>query len=126
MRSRCGSTGFVEASAQTQQTTEVVVHLGVVGLELEAALVGLRCGGGPTLVLTTRRYPQHAPVFMRAGRVYVQPSRKVAASSWDYTSPDAYEQTWRQGREDGEAFLRGFPSLRSDVSSLGGEAAGLA
>ncbi len=68
--------------------------------------------GGPTLVLTTRRYARHAPVFMRAGRVYVQPSRKVAASSWDYTTPDAYEQTWQQGREDGEAFLRGFPSLR--------------
>ncbi|GMV03585.1 MAG: hypothetical protein AMXMBFR52_32400 [Burkholderiales bacterium] len=68
--------------------------------------------GGPTLVLTTRRYPQHAPVFVRAGRVYVQPSRKVAASSWDYTSPDAYELTWRQGCEDGEAFLRSFPSLR--------------
>ncbi|MBN9429891.1 MAG: patatin-like phospholipase family protein [Burkholderiales bacterium] len=67
--------------------------------------------GGPTLVLTTRRYPQHAPVFARAGCVYVQPSRKVAASSWDYTSPDTYEQTWRQGCEDGEAFLRSFPAL---------------
>jgi len=82
--------------------------------------------GGPTLVLTTRRYPEHAPVFIRAGRVYVQPSRKVAASSWDYTSPDAYEQTWRQGREDGEAFLRGFPSLRTGLGSLPETAAGLA
>jgi len=74
--------------------------------------------GGPTLVLTTRRYPEHAPVFMREGRTYVQPSRKVAASSWDYTSPDAYEQTWRQGREDGEAFLRGFPALRAGFARL--------
>lgn len=69
--------------------------------------------GGPTLVLTTRHYPRHAPVFMREGRVYVQPSRKVAAASWDYTSPERYEQTWAQGRSDGEAFLRGFPSLRA-------------
>ncbi|MGE0807737.1 MAG: patatin-like phospholipase family protein [Burkholderiaceae bacterium] len=67
---------------------------------------------GPTLVLTTRRYPRHAPVFVRSGRVYVQPSRKVVASSWDYTSPDAYDQTWQQGRQDGEAFLRSFPALR--------------
>jgi len=64
--------------------------------------------GGPTLVLTTRRYPRHAPVFMREGRVYVQPSVKVAATSWDYTSPDRYEQTYELGRRDGEAFLRGF------------------
>ncbi len=71
--------------------------------------------GGPTLVLTTRRYPEHAPVFVRGGRVYVQPSRKVAASSWDYTTPDAYEQTWAQGREDGEAFVRGFRALRASL-----------
>lgn len=63
---------------------------------------------GPTLVLTTRRYPRHAPVFLQEGRVYVQPSRKVAASSWDYTSVDRMAQTYEQGREDGEAFLRAF------------------
>lgn len=82
--------------------------------------------GGATLVLTTRRYPKHAPVFMRAGRVYVQPSRKVAASSWDYTAPDAYEETWKQGREDGEAFLRGFPSLRTDLGRGAERVAGFA
>ncbi|MCL4184502.1 MAG: patatin-like phospholipase family protein [Burkholderiaceae bacterium] len=76
--------------------------------------------GGPTLVLTTRRYPRHTPVFVRAGRIYVQPSRQVAASSWDYTSPDTYEQTWRQGCEDGEAFLRGFPALRGGAGPLEG------
>jgi len=41
----------------------------------------------------------------------------VAAASWDYTSPERYEQTWAQtwaqGRSDGEAFLRGFPSLHT-------------
>ena len=62
--------------------------------------------GGSTLGLTTRRYPNHPDVFVVSGRVYVQPSRKVAASSWDYTAPGTYEQTWRQGREDGDAFLR--------------------
>jgi len=64
--------------------------------------------GGPTLVLTTRRYPRHRDVFTFAGRVYVQPSRKVAASSWDYRAGavETYEATWRQGREDGTAFLR--------------------
>jgi len=63
---------------------------------------------GPTLVLTTRRYPRHAPVFLQEGRVYVQPSRKVPASSWDYTSVDRMALTYEQGREDGEAFLRAF------------------
>ncbi len=63
-------------------------------------------GGGATLVLATRRYPRYPDVFVEEGRVYVQPSRKVAASSWDYTAPDRYEQTWRQGREDAQGFLR--------------------
>ena len=68
--------------------------------------------GGPTLVLTTRRYPQHGETFVREGRLYVQPSRKVPASSWDYTSPERYEQTWEQGLRDGERFLREFDALR--------------
>jgi predicted acylesterase/phospholipase RssA len=55
----------------------------------------------PTLVLTTRRYPHHAPVFVRGPRMYVQPSVKVPVSSWDYTAPHLYEATWLQGVEDG-------------------------
>jgi predicted acylesterase/phospholipase RssA len=62
--------------------------------------------GGHVLVLTTRRYKQHAPVFVRDGRVYVQPSEKAPASSWDYTSPKRYEQTYELGLRDGEAFIR--------------------
>jgi predicted acylesterase/phospholipase RssA len=62
----------------------------------------------PTLVLTTRRYPRHAPVFMLGARVYVQPSVKLPVSSWDYTAPHLYEATWLQGVHDGQAFLKGF------------------
>ena len=66
--------------------------------------------GGSTLVLTTRRYPRHAPVFMRDHRMYVQPSVRTPASSWDYTSPTLYRATYDLGRRDGDAFLRGFPA----------------
>lgn len=59
-----------------------------------------------TLVLVTRRYPKFAPVFKADGRVYVQPSQPVAASSWDYTNPDAYQKTYDQGRRDAAAFLQ--------------------
>jgi predicted acylesterase/phospholipase RssA len=64
--------------------------------------------GGSTLVLTTRRYEKHAPVFMREGRVYVQPSAKPPSSSWDYTRPDNYEDTYKLGRMDGHQFLMNF------------------
>lgn len=69
---------------------------------------------GPTLVMATRCYAQHAPVFMREGRTYVQPSRPVAASSWDYTSVDRMQQTYDLGRQDGEAFLANFGRFRPD------------
>ncbi|MFK7965281.1 MAG: patatin-like phospholipase family protein [Burkholderiaceae bacterium] len=58
-----------------------------------------------TLVLVTRRYKKYPLVFEEADRLYVQPSRKVAASSWDYTNPDAYAATLEQGREDARFFL---------------------
>ncbi|MEZ5657923.1 MAG: patatin-like phospholipase family protein [Burkholderiaceae bacterium] len=63
-------------------------------------------GAADTLVLLTRRYDRFADHFVRDGRVYVQPSRKVPVSGWDYTAPAAYEATYRQGREDAEGFLR--------------------
>ena len=69
--------------------------------------------GGSVLVLTTRRYPNRAPVFVHEGRVYVQPSVKVPVSSWDYTAPDLYERTYELGARDGEAFLRGLSTQRS-------------
>jgi predicted acylesterase/phospholipase RssA len=70
--------------------------------------------GGPTLVLTTRRYPRLDDVFRRDGRLYVQPSVRAPASSWDYTAPDRYEQTWALGCRDGESFLR-----RLDAGGMG-------
>lgn len=55
------------------------------------------------LVLLTRRYP--AGRF--AGdprRRYVQPSRPIPISKWDYTSPELLQATYDLGRRDGECF----------------------
>lgn len=59
-----------------------------------------------TLVLTTRRYPEYAQIFGISGRIYVQPSRRIPVSSWDYTAPELCERTFVLGRSDGEEFLR--------------------
>jgi predicted acylesterase/phospholipase RssA len=77
---------------------------------------------GQTLVLATRRYRGMAPVFARDGRVYVQPSERVPASSWDYTSPGRYLKTYDLGRRDGEAFLRTFALGRFEGTGLRDEA----
>lgn len=61
--------------------------------------------GRSTLVLVTRRYRKRRTVFAHMGRLYVQPSAKVAVSSWDYTDPRAMAQTYQQGRTDGALFL---------------------
>jgi predicted acylesterase/phospholipase RssA len=61
-----------------------------------------------TLVLLSRRYPKHAPMFSRDGLIYVQPSQKVPVSSWDYTNPQLYRDTYNLGRKDAYAFLKGF------------------
>ncbi len=61
--------------------------------------------GRSTLVLVTRRYPKRPMVFVHKGRLYVQPSRKVPVSSWDYTDPAGMALTYQQGRGDGELFL---------------------
>ena len=67
---------------------------------VEAAEPGLS-----TLVLLTRRYAARPDTFEHQGRRYVQPSRKVPVSAWDYTSPPAMQATYDQGRADGERFL---------------------
>ncbi len=69
---------------------------------------------GGVLVLATRRYPQHAPVFMRDGCTYVQPSQQVFATSWDYTSVDNMERTYELGRADGAQFLKNFGKFKVD------------
>ncbi len=61
--------------------------------------------GLSTLVLLTRRYAGRADTFTHQGRVYVQPSRKVAIGAWDYTDAPAMRVTYDQGRSDGERFL---------------------
>ena len=60
--------------------------------------------GPSTLVLLTRRYPTRADHFSHQGRLYVQPSAKVAVSAWDYTNPAAMQLTYDQGRRDGDRF----------------------
>ncbi|MGB7297839.1 MAG: patatin-like phospholipase family protein [Burkholderiaceae bacterium] len=71
------------------------------------------CDQPDTLVLVTRRYPGYDPVFRVGNRVYVQPTRKVPASSWDYTSPADYEATDAQGREDATGFLRWLENFKN-------------
>ncbi len=60
--------------------------------------------GPSTLVLLTRRYRHRAEVFRHRGRLYVQPSRRVPVSAWDYTDPPALQATYDQGLRDGERF----------------------
>ena len=64
-----------------------------------------------TLVLLSRQYVRHAPVFSRDGHIYVQPSQKLPASSWDYTNPSNYRDTYQLGRKDGVNFLRSFRTV---------------
>lgn len=58
-----------------------------------------------TLVLVTRRYPGRANLFVHQGRLYVQPSAPVAASSWDYTNYASLQATYEQGRRDARSFI---------------------
>lgn len=56
------------------------------------------------LVLLSRVYgpgrlPEHP------GRMYVQPSRKLPISKFDYTWPEGLDEAWDLGVRDGEAFL---------------------
>jgi len=62
-----------------------------------------------TLVLLTRRYPKFGDVFEVGTRVYVQPTRRVDATPWDYTDPLAYENTFKQGVSDAQTFLNWLP-----------------
>jgi predicted acylesterase/phospholipase RssA len=69
---------------------------------------------GRVLVMVTRRYPRPQMFVVAQGeqqRIYVQPSRKVPISSWDYTSPSQMRHAYDLGRADGEHFLRHMPPL---------------
>jgi len=72
---------------------------------------------GLVLVMVTRLYPRPQMFVVNEGtdgeqrRVYVQPSRKVPISSWDYTNPQQMRHAYDLGRMDGEQFLMRLPSL---------------
>ncbi|PTB21539.1 Patatin [Trinickia symbiotica] len=75
---------------------------------------------GRVLVMVTRLYPRPQTFVLAHGaqqRVYVQPSRKVPISSWDYTQPGLMRPTYDLGRADGEAFLRRVPELLERAAS---------
>lgn len=57
--------------------------------------------GVPALVLLTRRYRRLPD---RPGVCYVQPSRPVPVSAWDYTDPSGLQAAFDLGRRDGAAF----------------------
>jgi hypothetical protein len=60
-----------------------------------------------TLVLLTRHRPDLPQCFELGGRVYLQPTRAVAAVNMDCTRPADVEKTFLQGREEGLALLNG-------------------
>jgi predicted acylesterase/phospholipase RssA len=69
---------------------------------------------GRVLVMVTRLYPRPQTFALAHGeqqRIYVQPSRKVPISSWDYTSPAQMRPAYDLGRADGERFLQRLPQL---------------
>lgn len=79
----------------------VVLDGGLIDNVPEKALTDLN---GTILYLLTRRYSAKTiPVI--PGRTYVQPSRPVGISKWDYTSPGGIQDAYDLGREDGRAFL---------------------
>ena len=63
-----------------------------------------------TLVLLSRQYPRHAPVFSRDGFIYVQPSEPIPVTQWDYTDHSKLVATYDMGWRDGTAFLATFRS----------------
>jgi predicted acylesterase/phospholipase RssA len=60
---------------------------------------------GPTLVLLTRRYPREK-LQGRDGVTYVQPSRTLAISKFEYVDYDLIQAAFDQGIEDGELFIK--------------------
>ncbi|SAL42900.1 patatin [Caballeronia arvi] len=76
---------------------------------------------GLVLVMVTRLYPRERMFVVPHGeqkRIYIQPSRKVPISSWDYTSPSQMQHAYDLGRADGEDFLDRAPSLLKAAEHL--------
>jgi predicted acylesterase/phospholipase RssA len=69
---------------------------------------------GLVLVMVTRLYPRPQMFVVSESarrRVYVQPSRKVPISAWDYTSPQQMRIAYDLGRDDAGQFLKNLPSV---------------
>ncbi|MDR5832578.1 hypothetical protein QCE83_00005, partial [Caballeronia sp. LZ034LL] len=74
---------------------------------------------GLVLVMVTRLYPRERMFVVPHGaqrRVYIQPSRKVPISSWDYTSPSQMQHAYDLGRADADDFLERLPRLMETAS----------
>lgn len=62
---------------------------------------------GKTLVLLTRRFKVLPSI---PGRIYIQPSRQIPVSAYDYTDEVALQSAFDLGRRDAEAFCASIPS----------------
>ena len=80
------------------------------GLIDNVPLAALKPHEFPALVLLTRRYPPHL-LKGHKDRVYLQPSRPVPAGKWDYTNPQALQDTFDLGRRDAESLLSQGPQV---------------
>ena len=81
----------------------------------------LDASAGLVLVMVTRLYPRERMFVVPHGeqkRLYIQPSRKVPISSWDYTSPSQMQHAYDLGRADGEDFLERLPLLMQTAAHL--------
>ena len=80
---------------------QTVLDGGLIANVPEKALEDL---SGHVLYLLTRRYSEQTLPEI-PGRTYIQPSRAIGVSKWDYTNPQGLQDAYELGREDGRAFL---------------------
>ena len=80
------------------------------GLVDNVPLLALGQEEGPALILLTRRY---RPELLKTppARVYIQPSRPIEITKWDYTDPQGLQKAYDLGRSDGERFLAEGPEV---------------
>jgi len=99
---------LILASSCTPPFTPVLRWNG--GVVLDGGLIGnvpeqaLKNTNGNILYLLTRRYSEDSLPRI-PGRTYVQPSRPVGISKWDYTNPTGIQDTYDLGRRDGRAWI---------------------
>lgn len=89
------------------------------GMVDNVPVAALDASPGLVLVMVTRLYPRERMFIVPHGeqkRIYIQPSRKVPISSWDYTSPSQMQHAYDLGRADGEDFLVRLPRLLETAS----------